>query len=56
MANKTTTVPSAQFNERVLKISEAIKLIQDGICKRVDISDTIKVYECQNVIRIDIKW
>lgn len=58
MANKnqTSTVPSARFNEKVLKISEALKVIQDGLCKRVDVDDHIKVYECANIIRIDIKW
>lgn len=54
--NQTSTVPSARFNEKALKISEALKVIQDGLCKRVDVDDHIKVYECANIIRIDIKW
>lgn len=41
-----------EMSERVVK---AIKTIQDGVCKRVDVNDRIKVYECKNIIRIDIK-
>lgn len=37
------------------KIEEAICVILDGVCKRVDISDGVKVYEVKNVIRIDLK-
>ena len=36
-------------------IAEAIGYILDGICSRVDISSNVKVYECKNVIRIDLK-
>lgn len=36
-------------------IEAAIDLIRSGKCKRVDVSDRIKVYEVKNVIRIDIK-
>ena len=39
----------------VNKVLEAIDLIKRGTCKRVDVSDAIKVYEVKNVIRIDIK-
>ena len=39
----------------VEKVVRAIKTIQDGVCKRVDVNDRIKVYECKNIIRIDIK-
>lgn len=39
----------------VNKVLEAIDLIKRGTCKRVDVSDTIKVYEVKNVIRIDVK-
>jgi hypothetical protein len=39
----------------VQKIAKAIQTIQDGICKRVDVDDNIKVYACKNIIRIDIK-
>lgn len=41
--------------ETAAKIQEAIAVIQKGVCKRVDVSDRIKVYECKNIIRIDIK-
>lgn len=41
--------------ETVAKVQEAIAVIQKGVCKRVDVSDRIKVYECKNIIRIDIK-
>lgn len=41
--------------EDVVKIQEAIAVIQKGLCKRVDVSDDIKVYACKNIIRIDIK-
>lgn len=38
-----------------MKVYEAIAVIQKGICKRVDVNSDIKVYECKNIIRIDIK-
>ena len=59
MANKEfrpSMLPSVIFNDCALKIAEAIKTIQGGFCKRVDIGDYIKVYECKNIIRIDIKY
>ena len=37
------------------KVFKAVQTIQDGVCKRVDVSDDIKVYACKNIIRIDIK-
>ena len=37
------------------KIEEALCNILDGVCSRVDISKNVKVYECKNVIRIDLK-
>lgn len=36
-------------------IQRAIELILDGTCKRVDVAEDVKVYECKNVIRIDLK-
>lgn len=39
----------------VQKIYKAVQTIQDGVCKRVDVNDDIKVYACKNIIRIDIK-
>lgn len=41
--------------EVVNKVLEAIDLVNRGTCKRVDVSDTIKVYGVKNVIRIDVK-
>lgn len=40
----------------VQKIFKAVQTIQDGVCKRVDVNDDIKVYACKNIIRIDIKY
>lgn len=37
------------------KIQEAIMRILNGTCKKVVVDESIKVYECQNVIRIDLK-
>lgn len=41
-----------QFRESIPK---AAATILSGLCKRVDVSDDIKVYEVKNVLRIDIK-
>ena len=38
-----------------LKIAEAIETILRGTCKRIDVNNDIKVYECKNIIRIDLK-
>ena len=38
-----------------LKIARAILDILGGDCSRVDVSKDVKVYECKNVIRIDLK-
>lgn len=37
------------------KIAEALCSILDGYCKRVDVNPDVKVYECKNVVRIDLK-
>lgn len=37
------------------KIEEAVGVILEGVCSRVDINKNVKVYECKNVIRIDLK-
>lgn len=37
------------------KIEAAIINISNGVCKRVDVNDKIKVYGVKNVIRIDVK-
>ena len=47
--------PSKVFADNAFNIAEAIKVIQSGYCKRIDVTDRIKVYECKNVIRVDIK-
>lgn len=39
----------------VQKVFKAVQTIQDGVCKRVDVNDDIKVYACKNIIRIDIR-
>ena len=37
------------------KIVEALCSILEGNCKRVEINQDVKVYECKNVVRIDLK-
>lgn len=37
------------------KIDQAINTILNGVCKRCDISETVKVYEVKDTIRIDLK-
>lgn len=37
------------------KIEEALCSILEGNCKRVEINQDVKVYECKNVMRIDLK-
>ena len=37
------------------KVNEAVKIILSGVCDRVDVTKTVKVYKCANVIRIDLK-
>lgn len=37
------------------KIENALCNILDGVCSKMDISKNVKVYECKNVIRIDLK-
>ena len=46
---------SYEMDQVIQKVVRAIETIQDGVCKRVDVNDDIKVYECKNIIRIDIK-
>lgn len=49
-------VQCVDFSEDTCKkINEAIGSILEGTCSRVDISKNVKVYECKNVIRIDLK-
>lgn len=37
------------------KIVEALCSILEGNCTRVEINPDVKVYECKNVVRIDLK-
>lgn len=46
---------SYEMDQVIQKVVRAIETIQDGVCKRVDVNDDIKVYACKNIIRIDIK-
>lgn len=46
---------SYELDQVIQKVVRAVDTIQDGVCKRVDVNDSIKVYECKNIIRIDIK-
>jgi hypothetical protein len=41
--------------ETLRKIENAIIDILEGNCTRADISKNVKVYECKNIIRIDLK-
>ena len=44
-----------EMEQVIQKVVRAIGTVKDGVCKRVDVNDSIKVYECKNIIRIDIK-
>lgn len=39
--------------ELMAKVLNAMKMVQRGECKRVDVAEGIKVYEVKNVIRVD---
>jgi hypothetical protein len=41
--------------ETCVKIASAVQDILEGVCARVDVNKNVKVYECKNVIRIDLK-
>ena len=43
------------FNDNALSIYNAIHNVESGVCQRVDVNARIKVYQCKNVIRIDLK-
>lgn len=36
-------------------IKRAVGMILEGVCARIDVADGVKVYECKNIIRIDLK-
>lgn len=46
------TVPGVA--DAIPKILKAIDTILEGTCKRIDVDPNIKVYECKNVLRIDL--
>ena len=47
---------SCDFSPRTRAlIEEALCSILEGYCKKVEINKNDKVYECKNVIRIDLK-
>lgn len=41
--------------ETCVKIASAVQDILEGACSKVIISNDVKVYECKNIIRIDLK-
>lgn len=41
--------------ETCVKIASAVQDIFEGVCSKVIINDNVKVYECKNIIRIDLK-
>ena len=44
------------FNPRTRElIAEAVRHILAGYCSQVVVNDYVKVYQCKNVIRIDLK-
>ena len=36
-------------------IEEALCSILEGYCKKVEINSDVKVYECKNIVRIDLR-
>lgn len=46
---------SVAFARNELSIHNAVKLIQNGYCSKVELEDGIKVYACKDIVRIDIK-
>lgn len=38
-----------------IKIASAAQDILHGVCSKVIINDNVKVYQCKNIIRIDLK-
>jgi hypothetical protein len=38
-----------------LKVAEAVNDILAGKCTKVIVNDNVKVYQCTNVIRVDLK-
>ena len=55
MDERMTALEAVENPVLVSKVQQAIRTIKAGICKRVDVTKEIKVYECGSIIRIDIK-
>ena len=56
MSKQTEVEASGKvFNDNAMAIYQAIHNVESGVCQRVDINDRIKVYQCKNVIRIDVR-
>lgn len=47
MSNQTVSFSSS-------KIQKAIQTVLEGTTKRCDLPDGTKVYECKNIIRVDL--
>ena len=41
--------------ETCVKIASAVQDILHGFCSKVIVNDNVKVYQCKNIIRIDLK-
>ena len=41
--------------ETCVKIDSAIHDILEGVCSKVIVNDNVKVYQCTNIIRVDLK-
>lgn len=37
------------------ELQRAIDLILSGMCTKIELSKTVKIYKCKNIIRVDIK-
>ena len=37
------------------KIANAVQDVLDGVCSKVHVNKNVTVYECKNVVRIDLK-
>ena len=55
MDERMTAIGAVENPRLVSQVQQAIRTINAGICKRVDVTKEIKVYECGSIIRIDIK-
>lgn len=51
MANQTVDFDQ----ETCVKLASAIQDILHGFCSKVIVNDNVKVYQCKNIIRVDLK-